>query len=193
MQARQRVQLTGTNRSFGLIALIFNAHRMTCDIRRKTDIGCRRMHETTSLSEHGDGRADSHPCPLSSDLRHPSFAGLVVFAGSLNPIPSRTRPLNFPAPMVLSLKTWKSRSLPGLPRTETSSPRHAKAAAAIPAAAFCCSQRPSGGCRPSECSVGAGAAADRPCASDVRGNSGPLAARSAAQRCSSSGRSASCW
>src|ERR1700757_860111 len=49
---------------------------------------------------------------------HPSFAGLVVLAGSLNPIPSRTRPLNFPAPMVLSLKTWKSRSLPGLPRTE---------------------------------------------------------------------------
>src|SRR5262245_26262769 len=47
-----------------------------------------------------------------------SFAGLVVVAGSLNPIPSRTRPLNSPAPMVLSLKTWKSRSLPGLPRTE---------------------------------------------------------------------------
>src|SRR5262245_61710165 len=51
----------------------------------------------------------------------PSFAGLVVLAGSLYPIPSRTRPLNFPAPMVLSLKTWKSRSLPGLPRTEASS------------------------------------------------------------------------
>ena len=48
-----------------------------------------------------------------------SFAGLVVIAGSLNPIPSRTRPLNFPAPMVLSLKTWESRSLPGLRRTDT--------------------------------------------------------------------------
>jgi hypothetical protein len=48
---------------------------------------------------------------------YPSFAGLVVLAGSLNPIPSRTRPLNSPAPMVLSLKTWKSRSLPGLQRT----------------------------------------------------------------------------
>jgi hypothetical protein len=44
----------------------------------------------------------------------------VVLAGSKNPIPSRTRPLNSPAPMVLSLKTWKSRSLPGLPRTESS-------------------------------------------------------------------------
>src|ERR1700704_6941155 len=48
----------------------------------------------------------------------PSFAGLVVVAGSLNPIPSRTRPLNFPAPMVVRLKTRESRSLPGLPRTE---------------------------------------------------------------------------
>src|SRR5262247_2526013 len=51
-------------------------------------------------------------------FRNPSFAGLVVIAGSLNPIPSRTRPLNSPAPMVLSLKAWKSRSLPGLPRTD---------------------------------------------------------------------------
>src|SRR5262249_133207 len=50
--------------------------------------------------------------------RFPFFADLVVLAGSLNPIPSRTRPLNSPAPMVLSLKAWKSRSLPGLPRTE---------------------------------------------------------------------------
>ena len=50
--------------------------------------------------------------------RFPSFADLVVLAGSLNPIPSRTRPLNSPAPMILSLKAWKSRSLPGLPKTE---------------------------------------------------------------------------
>ena len=48
----------------------------------------------------------------------PSFAGLVVLAGSLYPIPSRTRPLNSSAPMVLSLKAWKSRSLPDLPRTD---------------------------------------------------------------------------
>ena len=40
--------------------------------------------------------------------------GLVAFARSLNPIPSRTRPLNSSAPMVLCLKTWESRSLPGL-------------------------------------------------------------------------------
>ena len=56
-------------------------------------------------------------------LLNPSFAGLVVLAESLNPIPFRTRPLNFPAPMVLSLKTWKSRSLPGLQRTDFPSTR----------------------------------------------------------------------
>src|SRR5271169_5576730 len=48
----------------------------------------------------------------------PFFADLVVIARSLYPIPSRTRPSNSSAPMVLSLKAWKSRSLPGLPRTE---------------------------------------------------------------------------
>src|ERR1700752_3803299 len=53
-----------------------------------------------------------------SDIRPLSFAGLVALAGSLNPIPSRTRPLNSPAPMVLSPKAWKSRSLPGLQRTD---------------------------------------------------------------------------
>ena len=48
----------------------------------------------------------------------PFFADLVVIARSLYPIPSRTRPSKSSAPMVLSLKAWKSRSLPGLPRTE---------------------------------------------------------------------------
>src|ERR1051326_2919143 len=66
--------------------------------------------------------ASGHPFairyPPFALLQIPSFAGLVVLAGSLNPIPSRTRPLNFPAPMVVRLKTRESRSLPGLPRTE---------------------------------------------------------------------------
>src|ERR1051325_4260594 len=53
-----------------------------------------------------------------TSLHFPSFADLVVLARSLNPFPYRTRPLNSSAPMVLSLKAWKSRSLPGLPRTE---------------------------------------------------------------------------
>jgi hypothetical protein len=48
----------------------------------------------------------------------PFFADLVVIARSLYPIPSRTRPSKSSAPMVLSLKAWKSRSLPGLQRAE---------------------------------------------------------------------------
>ena len=42
------------------------------------------------------------------------FAGPVVIAGSLHPIPSRTRSLKSPALMVLRLKAWESKSPPGL-------------------------------------------------------------------------------
>ena len=55
--------------------------------------------------------------------KNPFFADLVVLARGLNPFPYRTRPLNSSAPMVLSLKAWKSRSLPGLPRTDFFSSR----------------------------------------------------------------------
>lgn len=44
------------------------------------------------------------------------FAGPVVMAGSLHPIPSRTRSLKSPALMVLRLKAWESKSSPGLPK-----------------------------------------------------------------------------
>ena len=83
------------------------------DGRRKADVGAASM---TGL--HGSQKR-RRTCLSAGrfDLRRPSLAGLVVIAGSLNPIPSRTRPLNSLAPMVLSLKAWKSRSLPGLPRT----------------------------------------------------------------------------
>ena len=68
-----------------------------------------------------------------------SFAGLVVLARSLNPIPSRTRPLNSSAPMVLWLKPWESRSLPGLPRTWISSiDEQSKRRVLLEAAFFCC-------------------------------------------------------
>src|SRR5271163_3471294 len=75
----------------------------------------------------------------------PFFADLVVIARSLYPIPSRTRPSNSSAPMVLSLKAWKSRSPPGLPRTEhphhdisDQKPRGFRGA-------FCFAQHPSNG------------------------------------------------
>ena len=50
-------------------------------------------------------------------LTYLSFAGLVTMAKCLNPIPSRTRPLNTSALMVLHLKVWESKSLPGLLKT----------------------------------------------------------------------------
>ena len=43
---------------------------------------------------------------------------LWFLRGAQDPIPSRTRPSNSSAPMVLSLKTWESRSLQGLPKTD---------------------------------------------------------------------------
>src|SRR5215475_1865759 len=71
------------------------------------------------ISEHEARGSSSRPAVFAALAAcfTTFLAGLVVFAERLNPIPSRTRPLNFPAPMVLSLKAWKSRSLPGLPRT----------------------------------------------------------------------------
>src|SRR5690606_24689284 len=45
---------------------------------------------------------------------------LWFLRGAQDPIPSRTRPSNSSAPMVLSLKAWESRSLQGLPKTYAS-------------------------------------------------------------------------
>ena len=42
------------------------------------------------------------------------FDDLVVLAERLHTIPFRTRTLRAPAPMVLCLKAWESRTLPGL-------------------------------------------------------------------------------
>lgn len=105
------MQLTGTNRSIGLIALIFSVHRHMRIVSSEW-----RMENFYSLLANGyspERRA------LAACFIFLSFAGLVVLAKSLNPIPSRTRPLNSSAPMVLWLKPWESRSLPGLPRTRT--------------------------------------------------------------------------
>ena len=92
VEVRQRMELTGTNRSIGLIALISRCSS-TPNTRR-------------------DARDRIHLLHLLP------FAGLVAFAKRQDPIPSRTRPSNASAPMVLCLKTWESRSLPGLPRAE---------------------------------------------------------------------------
>ena len=65
--------------------------------------------------------ARGRPDIANLDVRFPFFRWSGGNSGEPVPIPFRTRPLNSPAPMVLSLKAWKSRSLPGLPRTDETS------------------------------------------------------------------------
>ena len=163
VEARQRVQLTSTNHSIGLIALINQypprdapassrprdapassrhaAHQAPAPQTRQRLSGCavlgccqidllrpvmRRQgfrgssprtlpHEGVPGVKPGDG-----PCGRSFISLF--FAGLVTFAGRSDPIPSRTRPSNAQAPMVLCLKTWESRSLPGPRNTANSLP-----------------------------------------------------------------------
>ena len=133
VKARQRVQLTGTNRSFDLIALVAKAR----DRGQMTQIRGRKKSFCLPLSvlrppkpvllqsdvrKPDVGRRKKSPFsvrrPPSSAVRKPFFAGLVALARRSDPIPSRTRPSNALAPMVLCLKTWESRSSPGLQRTE---------------------------------------------------------------------------
>ena len=109
MEARQRAQLTGTNRSSDLIALVAKARprgQTSCESRF---CFCR---QTDPRGQETDIR------PPSPVVRNPFFAGLVALARRSDPIPSRTRPSNASAPMVLCLKTWESRSSPGLQRTK---------------------------------------------------------------------------
>src|ERR1700712_1941903 len=69
-----------------------------------------------------DERPIQNPAtPPEICFNDPRFAGLVALAECPDPIPSRTRPSNAPAPMVLCLKTWESRSSPGLQNTENAS------------------------------------------------------------------------
>ena len=132
VEAERSVQLTGTNRLIGLIALIANALRAN---RRfvapltpsegqhdRDPLKPRTSRQTGVCADATNLRFAptilQRSCPRQIPRRSSlSFAGLVAVARSLNPIPSRTRPLNSSAPMVLCLKTWESRSSPGLPRT----------------------------------------------------------------------------
>ena len=52
------------------------------------------------------------------------FAGLAAHAGALHPIPSRTRPLNPPAAMILRPKTRESSPSPVLQTANKTQPNH---------------------------------------------------------------------
>jgi hypothetical protein len=123
VQARRRVEPTGTNRPTGLIApvirvrtgsaaaeadepdntVINRPEAVIAEARRRQPHACRR------------GRPPSqHPAKAQSQT-HCDAPAWWPERRAQNPIPSRTRPLNTPAPMVLCLKTRESRSPPGLP------------------------------------------------------------------------------
>ena len=108
VEAQQCVKLTGTNRSFGLIALITQ-----CPSVQTAPAQVWTMQQIQTATARVWATRPQNQS-LASQL---SFAGLVALARWPDPIPSRTRPSNASAPMVLCLKTWESRSPPGLPRT----------------------------------------------------------------------------
>ena len=128
MQARRRVEPTGTNRPTGLIAPVIRVR----ETRHEKIAACRR--------DHSPSRHSARPSPKKD-------CGVPVWwpeRRAQNPIPSRTRPLNTPAPMVLCLKARESRSPPD-PHTAIrpthdvndadptpAFPRHARSPAAPP-------------------------------------------------------------
>jgi hypothetical protein len=110
VEAQQCVKLTGTNSSIGLIVLI-----NLCPHRKvKCSIGTLNTPGSTSLH----GRALNPITDNKTRIHTVCFSLTLWFLrGAQDPIPSRTRPSNSSAPMVLSLKAWESRSLQGLPKT----------------------------------------------------------------------------
>ena len=131
MEAQQCVQLTGTNSSFGLNALI-NQCPSKASSRKVPYFSDEMMRRDKAFPTPSSLRRPEGPSRRMIAAKHPDllkaslllflcFAGLVAFAERSDPIPSRTRPSNAFAPMVLCLKTWESRSSPGLQSTRKSS------------------------------------------------------------------------
>ena len=135
MEARRRVELTSTNRSIGLIALIIQCPSPNAYPQKVV-----RLFGPGYTPKRMRNRPKHHL------LHCCALPAWWPSAKRSDPIPSRTRPSKSSAPMVLSLKAWKSRSPPGLPRTEhppltisnsrSVSAIEQKAASGIPAAAF---------------------------------------------------------
>ena len=121
------MKLTGTNSSIGLIALIYQ-----CPSPNREMAACSQKAPAV-LEERKTAYARKAPSGFRIKRMHKdrkSFASKCVSpawwpsAKRSDPIPSRTRPSNASAPMVLCLKTWESRSSPGLPNTSILSTDH---------------------------------------------------------------------
>ena len=101
VQARRRVEPTGTNRPIGLIAPVIRV-RVT---RHEKTHACRRDRPPPPNPARASPRRTKSQTNCDVPVWWPERR-------AQNPIPSRTRPLNTPAPMVLCLKTRESRSPP---------------------------------------------------------------------------------
>src|SRR5690606_38527544 len=138
VEAQQCVKLTGTNSSIGLIVLInqCSQRQSRCGflcLTGRTGIAMTRLKPPLwpSLALRrggahapGSSRRSSGSAPEASRSEPEPKSRKMCFSptlwllrGAQDPIPSRTRPSNPSAPMVLSLKTWESRSPQGLPKT----------------------------------------------------------------------------
>jgi hypothetical protein len=132
VDAQQCVKLTGTNRSFDLIALVAKARdERTDDGDQGTDslLGSpvsllKKISFASFRRQTSENRPENKAFrPPFSVLRPPIsvlrfLPAWWLLQGAKDPIPSRTRPSNALAPMVLCLKTWESRPSPGLQRTD---------------------------------------------------------------------------
>ena len=86
VEERQRLKLTGTNSSIGLIVLIPYAHLTKSD-------GWHNKDQRTALTEPQALRLmQCRGQSLKSFSNNVRFADLVVMAERLHPIPFRTRP-----------------------------------------------------------------------------------------------------
>ena len=103
MEARRRVELTSTNRSIGLIALIIQCPSPNAYPQKVV-----RLFGPGYTPKRMRNRPKHHL------LHCCALPAWWPSAKRSDPIPSRTRPSNASAPMVLCLKTWESRSSPGL-------------------------------------------------------------------------------
>ena len=124
VEVQQCTKLTSTNRSIGLIPLIYQCSLYLLPAIPSVAWACegtlRACLSAVTKANAFVGTTVSFD-PEGSSKSSFSFevlllTGLVVIARRPNPIPSRTRPLSSSAPMVLRLKAWESRSLPGLLR-----------------------------------------------------------------------------
>ncbi len=121
---QQCTELTGPNRSIGLIAKhSFHVWKkvQTSLLQTRSRVFC------ISTASASPARFALISTKFNWCLTtHPFFAGLVVLAEEFYPIPFRTRPSKPPAPMVLRLKPRESRSLPVLLRTDAVRTRERK-------------------------------------------------------------------